>query len=276
MNHAKKYVLVEPARYREITRQLSSQRQRQQPQTQDSSSSYSLLDSDISEILNAKEPDDIKAKKYIYALSRYRNSSLPSSSRGGAFNSLTEDYSGGSIVEADILESVPVQSRYKAKRILRILRHNNETGWNSDAEFIYRQTRIPGSNLADLIGDVLRVKTVGDPPIGWREFAEALKTSRVPKDLVINRQIWKIVGGQSAKNDAEDPPTLDRYGTPPENSAINATPRNLRERSHHTPPPNAPLKASRKSSSSTSSTQSSSKKKKKAKKRKKSVDWEEY
>ena len=91
------------------------------------------------------------------------------------------------------MEYIPPSVRHKAKRILLLLKQNSEVDWNDKGELIYRQSTIFNSHMADLLANVLKTKTVRDPPIGWLEFAVALASSKVPKELITNYSVWKII-----------------------------------------------------------------------------------
>lgn len=165
LQHAKKMLIAEPPRNRPL----------------------SNLDKEIQQTLNdAHLPDDIKAKQYYSILNRYMR---PKQVKPTNNNN----------VEAELLESVPIQVKYKAKRLMRIIRNHPEADWNERGELVYRQTTIPNSHIIDLISDILKPSSNSAAPRGWEEFAEVLKSSSVPKELVPNTQRWKYIQKQIEK-----------------------------------------------------------------------------
>ena len=203
MNHAKKYFLIEPDRY-----------PRESVAGESTSRSPSELDSEIQNILNGLEPPDIKVKLYVQALKKYNdlnkrdsgivddgftanrsaninsvgsgNSGINNHGDSGIQNRLTPD------IENEVLDSVPLEWRYKAKRILRAIKQNPSVEIDAKGRLIYRQTIVPFSNISDLIYDVLKTsgnKETGGPP-GWREFADVIAESDIKADgdLIANKK----------------------------------------------------------------------------------------
>ena len=171
MEHAKKYVLVDPVIY-----------SRSQTAVSTPVAPASSLDIEVRDILEGNEPDDIKAKHYAMVLKKFR-----------VREPVT--YDDPAVDETEILESVPVTARHKAKRLMRIIKENPQLTWNERGELIHKQTTIHGSSIVELINDILRQKRVGDErPLGWREFSESLgESGEVNKDLVPNYDSWRVL-----------------------------------------------------------------------------------
>ena len=104
-------------------------------------------------------------------------------------------YEDAVIDEAEILESMPVTVRHKAKRLIRIIKENPQLTWNERGELIHKQTTIHDSSIVELISDILKQKRVGDErPLGWREFSESLAESgEISKELVPNYDSWRVL-----------------------------------------------------------------------------------
>ena len=114
MEHAKKYMLVDPHRPTIKEKTLSN------------------LDSVIEEILRSDLPYDEKAKRYTVALNKFR---------------AIEDYSPrvsetlqNKDFDSNVINSVPLAQQYKAKRLLDYLRKDPEIQWSDKGELIH--TRI--------------------------------------------------------------------------------------------------------------------------------------
>ena len=58
------------------------------------------------------------------------------------------------ITEAELIESLPRSLKVKAKLLLQRLKTNNVT-WNSAGELIVASTKYDGTNIIDLVNDVM-------------------------------------------------------------------------------------------------------------------------
>lgn len=172
MTHSKKMLLVDPERRQENNAMQDA--------------SQSPIDVEMQEILGSHLSEDVKAKLYQNIISKYLIGSKKTTSWGVPDSKNDE-------IEEELLESVPPHQRYKAKRIVRVIRNTPEAEWNSRGEFVYRQRTIPQSHIIELVNDILKTTSTGDPPVGWQEFAQALRSSQVPKELVLNKQRWSYI-----------------------------------------------------------------------------------
>jgi len=147
MEHAKKYVLVDPQMYRPSMPEKS----------------LSGLDHEIQSTLNSQLPDDEKAKLYTSALKRFK-AYTPKPAAQPKLN-----------LESEISGVLPPTQQYKAKKLLRFIKDNPDIDWSDSGELIYRQSKIPKSHISDLFGDALATKRPVDGPIGWEAFDEGLE-----------------------------------------------------------------------------------------------------
>jgi hypothetical protein len=177
MEHAKKYVLVDPVMYSRTQAAIP-----RVPAAAQVASQISSLDSKVREILEGNEPDDVKAKHYAMALKKFRVRE-------------PVKYADDAVDETEILESVPTNTRHKAKRLLRIIKDNPHLAWNERGELIHNQTTLRGSSIVELFNDILKQRKVDDErPIGWRELSEGLgESNEISKDLVPNYGSWKVI-----------------------------------------------------------------------------------
>jgi hypothetical protein len=200
MEHAKKFVLMDPAAYSRM----------QVPQNK-----VPCLDDEIKVILEGNEPDDVKAKHYSMVLRKYR---VPDPVK----------QMEPAITEAEILDSVSINHRHKASTLLRAIRENPSMGWTERGELIYNQSVIIGSNIVELLNDMFKQRRVGeDQPVGWREFSEGLADSSiVNKDQVSNYGSWKVISEKRppAKSVAR-PTTVGRRSRARGRSRSRASPR---------------------------------------------------
>ena len=57
--------------------------------------------------------------------------------------------------------------------------------WNDRREFVHNGEVVTGSNIVDLVNDVLR-KKIHIVPVGWKRFANQLKRLNISMDLIDN------------------------------------------------------------------------------------------
>ena len=103
--------------------------------------------------------------------------------------------------DADIVESVPKSLKSKADRLLkRPKKRPDYTVERNRGEWILEGATIPGSNMMDLVHDVLKKRKQSDP-VGWQPFVKHLKDVNILMELVGNadrRQYIRrcvVVGG---------------------------------------------------------------------------------
>ena len=80
--------------------------------------------------------------------------------------------------------------------------------------YIYGKS-IPGSNIIDLVNDVIRHRK-GSEPTGWQAFAEGLRDMNIPQDVIGNRERWDWM------HRAPETPEMD-YFTPKQKRTIRKT-----------------------------------------------------
>jgi hypothetical protein len=160
MEHAKKFIIMDPRFAKPTMREKT----------------LGGLDSEIDNILNSEQSDDIKAQNYSEALRRYRNYSQPALLKVPNIEKL----------ETEVLQSIAPTKKYKAKRLIKRLKDQKDVDWSGDGALIYRQQKIPKSNIVDLIDDVLSSKTIEGPPPGYDALASALRDAETPSSLITN------------------------------------------------------------------------------------------
>ena len=57
--------------------------------------------------------------------------------------------------------------------------------WNERGELMHEGVAVHGSNVVDLVHDLLRNRKTTDP-VGWRQFANQMRAANVPMELVGN------------------------------------------------------------------------------------------
>jgi len=209
MEHAKKMVLVEP-------RQIEKWKETMLDKT------LSKLDGEIYEILHRNAADDEKAKLYSNSLSRYLNidkpnvvtkfnstdgdrveASVPAAAAATAAATATaatskvvdaEGVDSWKITESQVMETVPKKWKAKASRLLTHMKNNNpEIMWSSKGELVLNKYTIPNTHAVDLVNDLVRKRATSSTPNGWKQLADALKVSNIPRELVGNKDRWGYI-----------------------------------------------------------------------------------
>jgi hypothetical protein len=105
-------------------------------------------------------------------------------------------------VEVDVFDSVPKTFTRKAQLLMRRLRKQPEVRWNEKGEVILKGKHIPGSNLADLVNDVLRSRKTMTDPVGWEDFAAHLQVMNLPQEIIGNKSRMPFI----KRNNIPSPP----------------------------------------------------------------------
>ena len=61
--------------------------------------------------------------------------------------------------------------------------------WEDDCTVKLYGKSIPGSNIMDLVNDVIKHRK-GSEPASWQAFAEGLRDMNIPQDVIGNRERW--------------------------------------------------------------------------------------
>ena len=133
-------------------------------------------------------------------------------------------------VEKDVLRTIPMTMKRKAAALMERMKDDPDVAWNDRGEFVYKGNVIVGSNMVDLVNDMMRQRK-GFEPRGRFEFARALRHTNVPQDLVGNRGMWGWMHRDSATSDAFSTAeeSLDER-TPPRSRSLTKTPARKRVR----------------------------------------------
>jgi hypothetical protein len=95
-------------------------------------------------------------------------------------------------MEEEILESVPKTMKTKAELLVRKMKADPNIAWSEKGELKYREETVRGSNVVDLVNDVLRKRKYFNPQ-GWETFGEALREANVPQDLIGHEFLCHLV-----------------------------------------------------------------------------------
>ena len=227
MEHARKMALVDP-------RMLDTLRS-PPPPTDTLGKKVQALDDEMKTILDRKDLDDrTKVTLYNQVLQRYNVLSdkhvkepvrvvTVNASGTGVRAGVAEGVIGApapapapattstSGIEADVLDTVPKTMQGKARRLME--RMKRDIAWTARGELIHEGVPVAGSNVVDLVNDLLRKRKTD--PTGWQPFARQLRAMNLPMELVGN------VTRRAYIRQATTPPT----STPGRRRRIPATPR---------------------------------------------------
>ena len=114
-----------------------------------------------------------------------------------------------------VIDSVPSTMKRKAQLLVSLLKTNPNVSWKDDGTVKLYGKSIPGSNIIDLVNDVIRHRK-GSEPTGWQAFAEGLRDMNIPQDVIGNRERWDWM------HRAPETPETD-YITPKQKRTIRKT-----------------------------------------------------
>ena len=191
MEHARKMALVDP-------RMLDTLRS-PPPPTDTLGKKVQALDDEMMSILDRKDLDDrTKVTLYNQVLQRYNVLSdkhvkepvcvvavNESGAGAGAGAGVTEGAvvaPATSGIEVDVVDTVPKTMQAKARRLMEHLKR--DISWTARGELIHESVPVAGSNVVDLVNDLLRKRKTD--PTGWQPFARQLRAMNLPMELVGN------------------------------------------------------------------------------------------
>lgn len=108
-----------------------------------------------------------------------------------------------------IYDSVPTTMRKKAKLLVSWLENNPNLSWDENGTVKMYGKPVSGSNIIDLVNDVLRQRKDTEPT-GWQPFAETLKELNVPQDYVGNKKRWEWMHRKPSEDSFVTPKTKRR------------------------------------------------------------------
>ena len=80
------------------------------------------------------------------------------------------------------MDTVPKTMQVKARRLMEHMKRN--IFWTARGELIHEGVPVTGSNVVDLVNDMLRKRKTD--PTGWQPFARQLLAMNLPMELVGN------------------------------------------------------------------------------------------
>ena len=96
------------------------------------------------------------------------------------------------LIDNENLESVPKTMKAKVQLLFKKMKSSPDISWNEKGELKYKGETVQGSNVVDLINDVLSKRKYFNPQ-GWETFGEALREANVPQDLIGHEDRWRYI-----------------------------------------------------------------------------------
>lgn len=176
MNHAKKMVLISP----DVLRRLN---------TTSKDNTLDTIENDMNKILHTPELEDrAKWSQYQQLMQRcqFFQDQLRQPTEIPIIEKPTVSDSTQKF-EVEILRTLPKAYKTKGELLFRRLCDNEVITWDKNGSVSINGTVIVGSNIVDLVCDVIRYKKSGSP-VGWKEFTSALSEINVPQEFIGNHQ----------------------------------------------------------------------------------------
>ena len=85
-------------------------------------------------------------------------------------------------IMGEVLTTLPKALQEKGRQLVSRLK---TAQWSDKGELLRDGTAVPGSNVIDLVHDLLRKRKTSDP-IGWQQFASQMRAANIPMELVGN------------------------------------------------------------------------------------------
>ena len=79
-------------------------------------------------------------------------------------------------LKREVVMTLPKTLQEKGSQLVSRLK---TTKWNDRGELLHEGVVIPGSNIVDLVHDLLRKRKMTDP-IGWQQFASQMHAANIP------------------------------------------------------------------------------------------------
>ena len=142
-------------------------------------SATASLQRDLSSVLAKEDVSECKKKNQLYGQTLHQFQSAHRKALEN--NKLPESIS--SKINQQIMDSVPTTMKKKAR-----LQDHPNLSWDEDGIIKMYGQPIPGSNIIDLVNDVLRQRK-GIESTGWQLVAEGLRAMNDPQDFVGNKKM---------------------------------------------------------------------------------------
>ena len=159
--------------------------------------SVKSLDSKLNTIIDsAKTFDHNTLLEYHQTLLKYLNRIDQMKQRYDPPSKITPPSSGDSNLKIEqferrVIDSLPPSLQKRGRLLIDHIKDATDISWNTRGELIKRGEVIGGSNISDMVHELLRARRSSNEPRGWGEFTTSLKASNIPNDLIGNKIKWE-------------------------------------------------------------------------------------
>ena len=187
----KKMAIVPVRLLEEMNRWKNEQRPRLPPSPQVAQTSS--LQKEMNSVLeNEQISESEKAQRYGQALHQFQVSHKKAIGPVEEYGEQSTEEPKPITMKDQIMDSVPHTMRRKATLLLNMIKDHPNLRWDEHGVLEYEGKPIPGSNIIDLVNDVLRQRK-GSNPRGWEQFSRGLKEVNVPQEVVGNKHRWNWI-----------------------------------------------------------------------------------
>lgn len=162
--------------------------------------SVGRADENLQTIMDSKLKDDTKWKLYQQSMHRYIdqfNSSI--NPDAATVTSKSHDM----LSTETIVSCIPDKYKSKARQLVELLRSSEKLLWDQNGQVNLNGRQLIGSNITDLVVDVLRASK--QTPIGSDQFIELLAELNIPESLITNPERRnKLRAVKHAMSDTEE------------------------------------------------------------------------
>ena len=142
------------------------------------------LDSEMTSILDKTDIDvSEKVRLYNQALLRYNDMAKMAATKPTPVVVMKEKETPPTTdIMGEVVTTLPKALQEKGRQLVSRLK---TTQWNDRGELLHEGVVVPGSNVVDLVHDLLRKRKTSDP-IGWQQFGSQMRAANIPMELVGN------------------------------------------------------------------------------------------
>ena len=120
-----------------------------------------------------------KVRLYNQALLRYNDMVKMSATKPTPVVVVKETPATTDIM-GEVVTTLPKALQEKGRLLVSRLK---TTQWNDRGELLHEGMVVPGSNVVDLVRDLLRKRKTSDP-IGWQQFGSQMRAANIPMEMV--------------------------------------------------------------------------------------------
>ena len=141
------------------------------------------LDSEMTSILD-KTGIDVSEKVWLYnqALLRYDMARMSATKPTPVVVVKEKETPATTDIMGEVVTTLPKALQEKGRQLVSRLK---TTQWNDRGELLHEGVVVSGSNVVDLVHDLLRKRKTSDP-IGWQQFGSQMRAANIPMELVGN------------------------------------------------------------------------------------------